>query len=95
MKLTSLLQLVNKLQQAGKIDNLQQACGVFGCVHVIANDVCCRFANRVVCAFAVQREAELVWSFRMSPRGRRIPATGQLMQNQRGRDTFVYVLYSK
>ena len=25
MKLTSLLQLVNKLQQAGKIDNLQQA----------------------------------------------------------------------
>ena len=28
----SLLQVVNKLQQAGKIDNLQQACGVFGCV---------------------------------------------------------------
>ena len=33
MKFTSLLQLVNKLQQAGKIDNLQQACGVFGCLH--------------------------------------------------------------
>ena len=32
MKLTSLLQLVDKLQQAGKIDNLQQACGIFGCV---------------------------------------------------------------
>ena len=32
MKFTSLLELVNKLQQAGKIDNLQQACGVFGCV---------------------------------------------------------------
>ena len=29
MKLTSLLQLVDKLQQAGKIDNLQQVCGVF------------------------------------------------------------------
>ena len=32
MKLTSLLQLVDKLQQAGKIDNLQQVCDVFGCV---------------------------------------------------------------
>ena len=31
MKLTSLLQLVDKLrQQAGKIDNLQQVCGIFG-----------------------------------------------------------------
>ena len=26
MKLTSLLQLVDKFQQAGKIDNLQQVC---------------------------------------------------------------------
>ena len=32
MKLTSLLQLVDKLQQAGKIDNLQQFCGVFSSV---------------------------------------------------------------
>ena len=32
MKLTSLLQLVDKVQQAGKIDNLQQVCGGFGCV---------------------------------------------------------------
>ena len=32
MKFTSLLKLVNKLQQAGKIDNLQQACGVLGCI---------------------------------------------------------------
>ena len=30
MKLTFLLQLVNKLQQVGEIDNLQQVCGVFG-----------------------------------------------------------------
>ena len=29
MKLTSLLQLVDRLQQAGKIDNLQQVCSVF------------------------------------------------------------------
>ena len=28
MKLTSLLQLVDKLQQAGKINNFQQACDV-------------------------------------------------------------------
>ena len=34
MKLTSLLQLVDKLQQAGKVDNLQQVCGVFGYVHI-------------------------------------------------------------
>ena len=37
MKSTSLLQLVDKLQQAGKIDNLQQVCRVFGfvaCVHI-------------------------------------------------------------
>ena len=34
MKLTSLLQLVNKLQQAGKIDKLQRVCNVFGCVLV-------------------------------------------------------------
>ena len=27
--LTFLLQLVDKLQQAGKIDNLQQVCGAF------------------------------------------------------------------
>ena len=32
--LTSLLQLFDKLQQAGKIDNLQQVCGVFGCVNL-------------------------------------------------------------
>ena len=30
MKLTSLLQLVDNLQQAGKTDNLQQVCDVFG-----------------------------------------------------------------
>ena len=36
MKLTSLWQLVNKLQQAGKIDNLQQVCDIFG--RVDAND---------------------------------------------------------
>ena len=30
--MTSLLQLVDKLQEAGKIDNLPQVCGVFGCV---------------------------------------------------------------
>ena len=32
MKLTSLLQLVERLQQVGKIDNLQQVCSIFGCV---------------------------------------------------------------
>ena len=32
MKLTSLLQLVDKLQQVGKIDNFQQVCRVFGCL---------------------------------------------------------------
>ena len=32
MKLTSLFQIVDKLQQAGKIDNLQPVCSVFGCV---------------------------------------------------------------
>ena len=32
MKLTNVLELVDKLQQGGKIDNLQQVCGVFGCV---------------------------------------------------------------
>ena len=37
MKLTSLLQLVDKLQQAGKFDNLQQVCGVFGCVDGVRN----------------------------------------------------------
>ena len=39
----SLLQVVNKLQQAGKIDNLQQACGVFGCV---VTDVQSLFTSR-------------------------------------------------
>jgi hypothetical protein len=32
MTSTSLLQLVDNLQQAGKIRNLQQVCGVSGCV---------------------------------------------------------------
>ena len=31
-KLTSLLRLVDKLQQVGKIHNLQQVCRIFGCV---------------------------------------------------------------
>ena len=35
MKLTSLLQFVDKFQQAGKIDNLQQGCGIFGCVVIV------------------------------------------------------------
>ena len=34
MKLTSSLQLFDKLQQAGKVDNLQQVFGVLGCVQV-------------------------------------------------------------
>ena len=29
------MQLAYKLQQAGKIDNLQQVCGVFGWVYVL------------------------------------------------------------
>ena len=36
MKLTSLLQRVDKLQQAGKIDNLEQVCSDF-CYHVDVN----------------------------------------------------------
>jgi hypothetical protein len=32
MTSTSLLQLVDNLQQVGKIRNLQQVCGVSGCV---------------------------------------------------------------
>ena len=32
MKMKSLLQLVEKLQQASNTDNLQQVCGVFRCV---------------------------------------------------------------
>ena len=32
MKLTSLLIIVGRLQPVGKIDNLQQACGIFGFV---------------------------------------------------------------
>ena len=32
MKSTDLLQLVDNLQQVGKIHNLQQVCGVSGCV---------------------------------------------------------------
>ena len=35
MKLTSLLQLVDKLQPAGKINHLQEVCGVFGCVFML------------------------------------------------------------
>ena len=34
IKSTSLLELVDKLQQPGKIDNLQQVCGVFSCLMV-------------------------------------------------------------
>ena len=35
VKLTSLLQLVDKLQQTRKIDKLQQACGVSVCVVLV------------------------------------------------------------
>ena len=28
------IDMIDKLQQAGKIDNLQQVCGVFGCVKI-------------------------------------------------------------
>ena len=37
MKLTSLLQVFDSLQQAGEIENLRQACDVFGCV--VARDM--------------------------------------------------------
>ena len=37
VNLTDLLQLVDKLQQAGKIHNLQQVCGVSGCVIGVQN----------------------------------------------------------
>ena len=37
MKLTSLLQVFDKLQQAGKIENLRQACDVVG--RVVARDM--------------------------------------------------------
>ena len=35
MKLTNLLQLVDKQHQAGKVDNLRQVCGVFDCVYIL------------------------------------------------------------
>ena len=34
MKSTGLIQLVDKLHQAGKMHNLHQVCGIFGCVVV-------------------------------------------------------------
>ena len=34
MKSTGLIQIVGKLHQAGKIHNLHQVCGVFGCVRL-------------------------------------------------------------
>ena len=39
--MTSLLQLVDKMQQANKIDNLQQVCSVYGCVvpYVVINRI--------------------------------------------------------
>ena len=41
-----LLQLVDILQQAGKIRNLRQVCGVSGCVLVMQCDVtCCVFCT--------------------------------------------------
>ena len=46
---TSLLQLVDKLQQASKIDNLQQVCGVFGCVRVI------KMKEKINCNYTVSR----------------------------------------
>ena len=39
MKLTSFLQLVDKLQRAGKIDNLEQVCAIFGCVEGLHIDL--------------------------------------------------------
>ena len=35
MRSTGLLQVVDNLQQAGKVRNLQQVCGVSGCVVLI------------------------------------------------------------
>jgi hypothetical protein len=40
MTSTSLLQLVDNLQQAGKIRNLQQVCGVSGCVGITLQSDC-------------------------------------------------------
>ena len=41
MKLTSLLRLVDKLQLAGKIDNLEQVCGVLGCIVIMIVTIIC------------------------------------------------------
>ena len=35
IKLASLLPLVDRFQQVGKINNLEQICGVFGCVEYV------------------------------------------------------------
>jgi hypothetical protein len=43
---TSLLQLVDNLQQAGKIRNLQQVCGVSGCVD--SSILCSNFAVKIL-----------------------------------------------
>ena len=62
MKLTSLLQLiVNKLQQVGKIDNLQQVCGVAETrVNQFVSDCECIIENRILtCYFPVQRASKL------------------------------------
>ena len=39
MKSTDLLQLVDNLQQAGKINNLQQVCRISGCVYYVEWDL--------------------------------------------------------
>ena len=46
-----LLQLVDILQQAGKIRNLRQVCGVSGCVLVMQCDVTC-------CVFCISNKVE-------------------------------------
>ena len=43
MKSTGLIQLVGKLHQAGRIHNLHQVCGVFGCVLYIRLQASCAF----------------------------------------------------
>ena len=50
MKSTDLLQLVDNLQQVGKIHNLQQVCGVSGCVRLCMIEPCLHSQKRASCS---------------------------------------------
>ena len=61
MKLTSLLQDVDKMQQAGKIDNSQKVYGVLAMYDIGNGNQIRKYLSLAICFHSSQRVGKKIW----------------------------------